>query len=92
VNFHEQAMRHSGACFSLLNEGRLKEALRYCTSHRIEPPQCLTVAVQTHQEHVLCAEMEQLCDYGWWLKRLRISAKRDSEKLRVKFKFQAARI
>jgi len=92
VNFHEQAMRHSSACLALLNEGRLKEVLRYCSLQHVEPPQCMAAAVQAHQEQDFCAHSEQLCDYGWWLKRLRILAKRDAEKQRFKFQFQAAHI
>lgn len=83
MNFHQQALIHSGACLALLNEGRQKEALRYCIAQHIAPPSCLNAAGQVDVGSVTGAGIEQLGDYGWWLKRLKISAKREQEKHRT---------
>ena len=79
MNFHEQALIHSGICLSLLNEGRRKDALRYCIEHHIEPPHC-----PAQLNELGDAEITHLGDYGWWLKRLKITTKRDVEKQKVK--------
>ena len=80
MNFHEQALVHSGVCLALLNEGRLKEALQYCTAHQIALPQYAHTVELEYK--ALCADagIYQLGDYGWWFKRLKISAKRELEK------------
>jgi len=84
VNFHEQALIHSSACLSLLHEGRLKDAMQYCCTCHIEPPHCLTSPDLSKSEQAQCEGIYQLGDYGWWLKRLKISAKRDVEKQKLK--------
>ncbi len=89
MNLNDDALKHSSACIALLDGGNLKDALAYCASQRIDPPQCSLTAVSANAENLRLKAMNQLADYGWWLKRLKVRANRDAEMQRMKQLHQA---
>ncbi|MES2262501.1 MAG: hypothetical protein V4724_28595 [Pseudomonadota bacterium] len=81
----ENALKHSNVCRELLEQGRLADALRYCTNQRIEPPQGLSAAEAANADR-----MRTLADFGWWSKRLKILAARDTIHIRSRASKSAA--
>ncbi len=68
------ALKHSSACWRLIDQGRFDEALAYCVQQRIEPP---PRAVLEQRERTQAASL--LGDYGWWAKRLKLRAAREGD-------------
>jgi hypothetical protein len=75
------ALKHANACFDLLEDGKLDEALNYCTAHKIVPPQYPDSAEAAVAESALARVKAMLSDYGWWEKRLKIRAARAARTL-----------
>lgn len=74
----DDALEHSNKCRELLAEGQLADAIAYCSAQRVEPPHVqLDVGAPDHVA-------DTLCDYGWWVKRLKMRTVRESEKLRIR--------
>jgi hypothetical protein len=73
-----KAMRHSAACRALLEQDRLSEALAYCVSQQVEPPQ-FPGGVRAAGEQVSAL----LQDCGWWGKRLKIRRARVARRARL---------
>lgn len=70
------ALIHSTACRTLLDDGQLDDALRYCLAQGIAPP--FSPCDKTAPEYERCVALakETLSDYGWWEKRLKLRAAR----------------
>lgn len=84
MNLNDEALKHSSACIALLDAGNLKDALAYCASQSIDPPQCSLTADSANAQNLRIKAMNHLADYGWWLKRLKIKAARDAEMQRLR--------
>jgi len=72
------ALACSTECRDLLELGRLNDALAYCVAQGIVPP--FSPCVPGTPEYAQCVELakEMLSDYGWWEKRLKLKAARQT--------------
>lgn len=80
----EDATKHATACIALLDAGRLADALTYCAAQRVDPPQCSLTAESPNANKLRMLATNHLSDDAWWLKRLTILSKRDSEIARMR--------
>lgn len=80
----DEALIHSTACRELLEHGSLKAALAYCAAQQVEPPQCSLTAISPNAERLRETAKRMLTDYGWWAKRLKLSAVRAAEMRRIR--------
>lgn len=80
----EAALKHSNVCRELLDDNRLADALAYCAAQGVEPPQCSLTADSANADRLRAIAKNMLSDYGWWVKRLKIRAARESEMERIR--------
>ncbi|UMR31596.1 hypothetical protein MJ904_05095 [Massilia sp. MB5] len=80
----DDAGKHAAACITLLDSGKLAEAIDYCSSQSIDPPQCSLTAESQNAHNLRLKAMEHLSSEAWWRKRLAIKAKRDTESERIR--------
>lgn len=84
----DDASRHATACIALLDAGKLAEALIYCATQRVDPPQCSLTAESPNAHKMRMLAMNHLANDAWWRKRLTVVARRDAEMERMRLQHQ----
>lgn len=71
------AKLNSKKCFELIDECGLAEALEFCESQGIAPPQCSLTANSANAENLRAKARRMLCEEKWWKQRLEKKALQD---------------
>lgn len=61
---------HAKKCTEIINDKGLSEALEYCSSQHISPPQCSLTAESKNADMLRAKATRMLCDVKWWKRRL----------------------
>ncbi|MBK4736156.1 hypothetical protein [Noviherbaspirillum pedocola] len=80
----ESAGKHAQHCIGLLTEGRLAEAIEYCSAQGIEPPKCSLTAQSPNAHRLREIAKGMLSDEAWWKKRLKVTALRNYENTAIR--------
>lgn len=84
----DDANKHATTCIALLDAGKLAEALTYCATQRVDPPQCSLTADSPNAHKMRILAMEHLANDAWWRKRLMVVATCDAEMEYMRFQRQ----
>ncbi|MYM76007.1 hypothetical protein GTP56_27975 [Duganella sp. FT134W] len=71
-----EALLHVLACERLLDREPVAVALAYCARQRILPPR-VPQDIIDDAEHHRATLAAKLCDYGWWIKQLKLRNARE---------------
>lgn len=66
-----EALRHTLICEELLEREPIETVWAYCMAQHIVPP-CSAKGNLTRSKQYRGEIAEKLCDYGWWIKRLKL--------------------
>lgn len=66
-----QADRHAHECSVAISDTGLQEAIDYCTSQNITPPQCSLTARSPNADILRAQARRKLSDPEWWKKQLK---------------------
>lgn len=75
---------HAKHCKECIGRDQLAEAIDYCRSQGIDPPQCSLTAKSPNADKMRAIAQGMLSDETWWKKRLRIKAEREFEHEQIK--------
>lgn len=77
------AETHAIHCTALITSSQLHDAIEYCRSLGIDPPQCSLTAQSRNAVRLREKAKEMLSDAAWWKKRLKITALRGFEQTQI---------
>lgn len=70
---------HAIHCTALITSSQLHDAIEYCRSLGIDPPQCSLTAQSPNAHKLREKAKDLLSDAAWWKKRLNLKNLRDFE-------------
>ena len=68
----DEALRHALICEELLEREPIEVVWAYCVAQHVLPPCNITIREFTRRKQEQAESAEKLCDYGWWIKRLKL--------------------
>jgi hypothetical protein len=84
ISLIDEALQHSNKCQELLSNGVPADAIAYCVTQRIQPPQYVPDDNRVGADALQELATSMLADYGWWVIKLKLRAAREAEMIRIR--------